>query len=139
MTAKSTIALADSSQTPESPGTPAIATRTFTPGQMENGNVHTFYEPTTGVTPATKSKLTISLTPVSATRNTARIKIALALPKAQTVDGLVVAAHVNRGFIEFVFDKNSTRDDRRDCSELLKQALNNSAITSMVGDLEDIY
>jgi len=139
MTAKTTLTLDDSASTPESPGTPAVANRTFTPGQMENGNVHTFYEPTTGVTPATKSKLTASLTPISATRNTARIKIALAYPKAQTIDGLVVAAHVNRGFVEFVFDKNSTRDDRRDIKALLISALQEVGINEMIADLEDLY
>lgn len=139
MTAKTTIALADSSATPESPGTPASTTRTFIPGAMENGNVHTFYETTSGTTPATRSKLTISLTPLSANRNTARVKVGLAIPKAQTVDGLVVAAHVNRAFIELVFDKNSTRDDRRDISELIKVCLNDAAVYAMFSNLEDIY
>lgn len=139
MTQKAALTLADSSLTPESPGTPASANRVFTPGAVENGNVHTYFEPTTGVTPATKTKLTVSLTPTSATRNTARIKIAFALPKAQTVNGIVTAAHVNRVFNEYVFDKDSTRDDRRDAKILLISLLNDAVMNAMIGDLEDVY
>lgn len=138
MTAKTSIALWDSSLTPESPGTPATGVRTFTPGAME-GNVHTFYDPTTGLTPATKSKLTISLTPLSANRNTARIKVAIATPKQRTVNGIVEVAHVNRAFLEFVFDKDSSRDDRRDIGEMIKRCIDNAALVAMVSDLEDIY
>jgi hypothetical protein len=139
MTAKAAITLADAGDTPESPGTPAVANRVFTPGAMENGNVHTFYNSTTGVTPATKSKMTVSLTPLSTTRNTSRVKIAIAAPKSQTVDGIVQVAHINRGFVEFVFDKNSTRDDRRDLKELVKQSLNDAGILGMIADGEDLY
>jgi hypothetical protein len=136
MAAKTTIVLADSSDTPESPGTPAAANRTFVPGEMENGNVHTFYETTTGVTAATRSKLTISLTPGN---KIVRMKASLALPKAQTVDGVVKVAHVTRGFCEFIFPEDGSRDDRRDCKKLLQNLLTDTTINPMVADLENLY
>jgi len=134
MSAYANLAINDSAQTPESPGTPGAATRTFVPGGKENG-VWTWYENTTGTTASTRSKLTVSLTPGN---SVTRLKIALALPKAQTVNGIVTAAHVSRGFAEFLFPANGSRDDRRDIKALLIAALNTTELSAMVGDLEGI-
>jgi hypothetical protein len=136
MPAKTTIAIADSTLTPESPGTPGAATRTFVPGEMENGVVHTYYENTTGATSATRSKLTVSLVPGD---GVIRMKCQLATPKAQTVDGIVQAAHVTRAFAEFIFPADGTRDDRRDAKSLLTNLLNNTDISTMVADLENLW
>lgn len=136
MTAKTTIALNDSALTPESPGTPAAGTRTFTPGEMENGNVHTFYETTTGVTAATRSKMTLSLVP---SETVTRFKLSIATPKAQTVDGIVKAAHVTRGFMEFILPNDGTRDDRRDIRSLLTYINNDAGFKAMVDDLENLW
>lgn len=134
MSAYANLAINDSAQTPESPGTPGAATRTFVPGGKE-GNVWTWYENTTGTTAATRSKLTASLTPGD---SVTRMKLQLALPKSQTVDGLVTAAHVTRGFVEFIFPANGSRDDRRDIKALLIAALNTTELSNMVGDLEGV-
>lgn len=136
MASKTSIAIADSPNTPEAPGTPAAATRTFIPGEMENGNVHTFYENTTGVTAATRSKLTVSLVPGN---GITRFKAALALPKAQTVDGVTKVAHVTRGFVEYIFPEDGTRDDRRDINALMRNALADATVVLMINDLENLY
>lgn len=136
MPAKTTLAITDSAQTPESPGTPAVATRTFVPGEMENGVVHTFYENTTGVTANTRSKLTISLTPGD---GVVRWKCQLSTPKAQTVDGVVVQAHVTRAFAEFILPADGTRDDRRDSKSLLVSLLALTDIHTMISDLENLW
>lgn len=138
MTAKTTISLLDSALTPESPGTPAAATRIFTPGALENGYIHTFYEGTSGTTPATRSKLTLSLSPATATKPS-RTKGQLMIPKAKIVDGVVEVAHVNRGFVETVFDKDATRDDRRDMTTLLYSLIASAEFGGMSRDQEDLY
>jgi hypothetical protein len=138
MTAKTTILLTDSNLTPESPGTPAAVIRTFTPGAMENGFVHSYYEPTTGTTPDTKSKLTLGLTQAK-DASPARVKAQLTLPKAQTIDGLVVRAHKNSAFLEYVFDKNSTRDDRRDARAMVYGLHADVGFQAMIDNLEDLY
>jgi hypothetical protein len=136
MTAKTTIAILDSDLTPESPGTPAAATRTFTPGEVEQGNVHTFYEPTTGVTAATRSRMTVALT---SGKDVTRMKLTLALPKAQTVDGITQVAHVTRASVEFIFPANGSRDDRRDCRTLTRTALGHADIIAMIDNLENFW
>lgn len=132
MSTYANLAINDSNQTPESPGTPAATTRTFVPGGKENG-VWTWYENTTGTTAATRSKLTASLTQG---KEVTRMKLTLALPKAQTVDGIVSAAHITRGFAEFLFPANCSRDDRRDVKALLVNALNTVEVAAMVSELE---
>lgn len=140
MTQKTTITLVDSASTPESPGTPAAANRVFTPGAMEQGYIHTWSDTTTGTTPDTKSKMTIGYVPANgSTRPVSRLKIQFAIPKAQTVDGIVKRAHVNRAFVEFVFDKDSTRDDRRDIKSLVGGILSATGVNEMVSDGEDFY
>lgn len=134
MAAFANIAILDSSATPESPGTPAAATRTFVPGGKE-GNVWVWYENTTGTTPATRSKLTASL---SAGEEVARLKITLATPKAQTVDGVTKVAHVTRAFMEFILPVNGSRDDRKDIAVLVMNALSAAALWSMLSDLEGL-
>lgn len=134
MSAYANMAINDASTTPEAPGTPAIATRTFVPGGKE-GNVWTWYENTTGTTAATRSKMTVSLTPGD---SVTRVKVQLSLPKAQTVDGVTSAAHVTRGFAEFIFPANGSRDDRRDVKALLGNILNSTELNAMIGDLEGI-
>lgn len=134
MSAYANLVIADSVNTPEAPGTPAATNRTFVPGGKENG-VWTWYENTTGTTAATRSKLSVSLTPG---KEITRMKVALALPKAQTVDGITTAAHVTRGFSEFLFPVNGSRDDRRDVKALMISALSAADLTAMVSDLEGI-
>lgn len=139
MTAKASLVLVDSVLTPEAPGTPAASNRTFVPGDVENGNVHTFYDTTTGTTAATRSKLSVQLVSPTGNGNVARMKVSLALPKAQTIDGIVQQAHVTRAFAEFLFPVDSSRDDRRDIKALLISALNSADLSAMVGDLEGFW
>lgn len=136
MTAKTSIAINDSAATPESPGTPAAALRTFVPGEVEAGNVHTFYENTTGTTAATRSKLTAQIVPGT---NVQRVKLSIATPKAQTVDGVVVLAHTTRCNLEFFLPNNGSRDDRQDIRALVINALADASIVGMVKDLEGLY
>lgn len=136
MAGKTSIAITDSSDTPESPGTPAAATRTFVPGEIEGSNVHTFYENTTGVTAATRSKMTLSLTPGN---GVVRFKAALALPKAQTVDGITKVAHVTRGFVEFILPEDGSRDDRRDILTLIRNLLADATVSPMIREMENLY
>lgn len=136
MTAKTTIALLDSAVTPESPGTPAAATRTFIPGEVEAGNVHTFYENTTGSTAATRSKLTIQFVPGAVVN---RVKIGIATPKAKTVDGVVVLAHTTRVNMEFLLPVDGSRDDRQDIRVLAMNALVDASIVNMIKELEGLY
>jgi hypothetical protein len=136
MVAKTTIAINDSAATPESPGTPATTLRTFVPGEMENNNVHTFYENTTGTTAATRSKLTLSLTPGD---GVVRFKSQLSTPKAHTVDGIVVVAHVTRGLIEFILPVDGSRDDRQDIRALNINLLADASVVGMIKDLENLW
>lgn len=136
MSEKAAIVLVDSAATPESPGTPGAANRTFTPGEMENGYVHTFYNTTTGTTPGTRSKMTVSISNGAAV---SRVKINIATPKSVTVDGVVKADHVTRGFIEFIFPVNCSRDDRRDIASLLYNSLADATIVNMIHNLEDLW
>lgn len=136
MTEKASFVITDSADTPESPGTPAAANRTFTPGEMENGSVHCFYNTTTGTTPATRSKFTASLTSGQVVH---RVKFSLALPKAQTVDGVVKVAHVSRAIVEFILPIDCSRDDRRDLLTLMYDALSTSGFNTMVIDVEDLW
>lgn len=139
MSAKTTISLTGSSLTPESPGTPVTETRVFTPGEVENGNVHTFYNNYTGSTPDTMSKLTLSLQPPKTNSEICRVVYTLALPLAQTVDGVVSRAHVNRSKTEYIFHKDSTRDERRDMRELNKQISNSAEVADMVDNIYGLY
>jgi hypothetical protein len=139
MTQKVALTLADSASTPESPGTPAAANRSFVPGAMEQGYVHTFYNTTTGTSPAALSKLSVSLSPAGPNKPVSRIKLGLGTPKTQTIDGLVVVDHVNRCFVEFVFDENSTRDDRLDIRSLMINTLADAGVLEMVKNLEDLW
>lgn len=139
MPAKASLAINDSGETPESPGTPAVAARTFVPGDVENGNVHTFYDTTTGTTAATRSKLSIQLTAPNGNSNVARLKLSLALPKAQTIDGVVQQAHVTRAFAEFIYPVDGSRDDRRDAKALLLNCLNHADVHKIVSDLEGFW
>lgn len=134
MTEKASFTLNDAASTPQSPGTPAVVARTFTPGEMENGRVHTFYNTTTGSTGATRSKLTASLTPGNVVN---RVKFTLATPKAQTVDGVVVAAHVSRVICEFILPVDASWDDRVDLINLMYNMLANTGLSAMVKELED--
>lgn len=136
MTAKVSLAIVDSALTPESPGTPASATRTFVPGEVENGNVHTFYENTTGSSAATRSRLTVALVP---SEKVVKFKYTLSLPKAQTVDGIVKVAHVTRCNVEMIFPVDGTRDDRRDARSLTLSALTDTTIIAMISDLENLW
>lgn len=136
MAEKVAVGLDDAALTPESPGTPAVVTRTFTPGEMENGYVHTFYNTNTGTTPASRSKVTAS---ISVGDTVSRVKFAIALPKATTVDGVVKVDHVTRCFCEFVLPANCSRDDRRDVKALLNAILANSTFKEMVDNLEDLW
>lgn len=138
MTQKTTVSLLDSALTPESPGTPAAVARVFIPGAVEAGYVHTWYEPTTGATPDTRSKMTWSIKQTAAD-SPFRVKFQLTTPKSQTVDGVLKRAHVNRAFLEFVFDKDSSRDDRRDVRGLLYALMGNAGFIAMIDDLEDQY
>lgn len=136
MTAKASIGIYDASATPEAPGTPGAALRTFVPGEVENNNVHTFYDTTTGVTAATRSKMTLAIVPGE---QVTRVKVSLALPKAQTVDGIIQAAHITRANCEFLCPVNGSRDDRRDIKTLLINALNHTDVATMIGDLENLW
>lgn len=136
MAVKTSIALLDSASTPEAPGTPAAATRTFIPGEIEGDNVHTFYETTTGNTAATRSKLTAS---IKSGNGVSRVKVAIALPRSQTVDGVLKAAYVCRGFIEFIVPEDAIRDDRRDLLVLTRNILDNTTIGPMISELENLY
>jgi hypothetical protein len=136
MPAKTTIAISDSSTTPEAPGTPGAVVRTFVPAEMENGVVHTFYENTTGSTLNTRSKLTLSLTPGD---GVTRFKAQLSTPKAQTVDGVVVQAHVTRGSLEFILPADGSRDDRVDIRLLFHNLLANSDVATMIKDVENLW
>lgn len=136
MSAYTSIALNDSALTPESPGTPATATRTFLPGGKDSNGVWTWYENTTGSTAATRSKMTLSLTPG---KDVTRCKIQISTPKAQTVDGIVSAAHVTRSSMEFILPNNGSRDDRRDIRNLTFNALAAAAAVAAIDDLEAVY
>lgn len=136
MTEKASFTLTDSAATPESPGTPAAVNRTFTPGEVENGYVHTYYNTTTGTTASTRSKLTMS---ISTNDKIARVKLAIATPKAQTVDGVVQAAHVTRGFAEFIIPVDASRDDRKDILILVYNALASAPMAGLVHELEDLW
>jgi hypothetical protein len=136
MTEKASFVLVDAASTPQSPGTPAAANRTFTPGEMENGRVHTFYNTTTGTTVATRSKLTASITPGD---TVTRVKYTLATPKAQTVDGVVISAHVTRCIMEFIIPNDATWDDRVDSINLAYGMLANTGLSTMVKELEDLW
>lgn len=136
MSAKTTIAIYDNAATPESPGTPAAALRTFTPGAVEGGDVHTFYEPTTGTTAATRSKLTLQLIPGAVVH---RLKISIATPKAKTVDGIVELAHVTRFNGEFLLPVNGSKDDRQDIRSLATNLFADASFIYMIRDLEDLY
>lgn len=135
MAAYANVAINDSGQTPESPGTPAQVLRTFVPGGKDNNGVWTWYDNTTGVTPATRSKLTLSMTQGN---SVVRVKANLSTPKAITVDGITEAAHVTRGGVEFLFPLNGSRDDRRDIRILLWNFLGSAAFVSMCDDLEGL-
>lgn len=139
MPAKVAIALVDSPSTPESPGTPGAATRTFQPGAVENGNVHTFYEGTTGTTMATKSKATLSLKPASSASPVSRVKMSMALPKAQVVDGITKVAHITRANVEFILPQDCTRDDRRDIRTLIANLINSAEGAALVADNDDLW
>lgn len=134
MPSKASLAVLDSASTPVA-GTPASATRTFIPGEVEN-NVHAFYEPTTGTNAATRTKFTASVSPGNGVH---RIKYALALPKAVTADGLTKAAHVNRAFVEFIVHEDSTWDDRADLRALIANLLDKDEIKTMVQEVESFY
>lgn len=136
MSAKTSIAVLDNSTTPEAPGTPAAATRTFIPGEVENGNVHTFYETTTGTTARSRSKLTVSLTPK---QSAVVFQLRLSTPKATVVDDILVVQHVTRSFVEFELPNDGSRDDRLDNKSLTANILNDATIHNMIKDLENLY
>jgi hypothetical protein len=138
MAVKETVTLTDSTLTPEA-GTPAAVPRDFNPGSVENGYVHTFHNSTTGLTSASRSKLTASLRRANATRPTDRIRFVLSLPQVQTVDGIDTVAHTNLVQLEFVFHKDTSRDNRRDARAMFSSLFSEASLLSMVQDLEDLY
>jgi len=133
MTAKTTITITDSANTPT--GSPAATDRIFAPSGME-GNTHVFTNGATGETGASLSTLKAS---ISRGNVVSRVKVALALPLVHTVDEVEEVAHVCRANVEFLIPVNADKDERRDLYTLLLDALADSGINTMVVSLEDLY
>lgn len=140
MSAKAAIVIGDSANTPEAPGTPGVTNWTFTPSAVENGNVHTFYSTQTGSTGSARAKLTASISKGAADDAPHRFKVALAVPKVVTIDGIPTVKHVCRGFLELIFPPEATRDERLDTYVLLTNATGTDAtIVEMRKNLEDLW
>lgn len=137
MPAKTVITLTDSALTPEA-GTPAANDRDYTPSEMR-GDVHVFTSDFIASGGDKKSTMTLSLRGPNGTDETDKFKLTLKIPEVHTVDGIEVKAYENAGFINLVFDKDSTRDNRRDLRKLLANALNHADIVSMIDDLLGLY
>lgn len=68
-----------------------------------------------------------------------RVKVSLLLPISKTVEGVTAIDYQNRVDVEFIMNKKSTTGSRADLLALIKNALSNSLVASMVTDLEQMY
>lgn len=137
MAEKVILDLYDSSLTPKD-DTPTNVQRLFNPGAME-GNVHAFYNDHTGETSLAESKITASYSRSTASRPTNRIKVQIALPLVQTIDGVEQVHHVNRANVEFILHESSTFDERYDLNSLIIAALAHTGIKEMYLDNENAW
>jgi hypothetical protein len=137
MPAKAPYTLVDNSGTPAGAG---VATdRIFTPGEVEKGNIHTWWNGHVSSNGAAQSKITLSLSKANSNRDTDRVKAILSIPQVKTVDGIETVAYTDRAIFEMIAHKDSTEDNRKDLWTLFVDFLNESDVVTVRNKLESMY
>lgn len=137
MTVKAPLVIPDSTGTPLG-GTPGAVDRTYTPIGKVNG-VHLYEDFDSSSSGSGRSRLGVSLKRANAQRNTDRILFTLSYPTVNVVDGVDVISWTDRSSVEFIYNGQTSKDNRMDLRTLTINTLTQTALSTMVHDLEDIY
>lgn len=137
MPAKAPFTLVDSAGTPSS--APAATDRIYTPGEVEKGNIHTWWNGHVSSNGAAQSKITLSLSKANSNRDTDRMKVVLSIPQVKTVDGIETVAYVDRAVVDVITHKDSTLDNRKDLWAIFDDFLNELDVATVRNKLESMY
>lgn len=107
-------------------------------GKTPSGAV-LYFNNTDASTSATAEGVTLSMSRASGTRTTNRIKISLAIPYAQTVDGAVEVRSTARMNVDVILPDDMTVAEREDFAALASNLLDATDVKNHIEDLVPVW
>ena len=98
-----------------------------------------YFNNTDASTSATAEGVTISMSRANGSRNTNRVKLSLAVPYEQTVDGAIEVRSTARMNVDFILPDDMTAAERADFAALASNLLDVSDIKNHVEDLIPVW
>lgn len=110
----------------------------YVPRQV-SPNLSIFRNTADAAVAATEEQIGLSFSPASSSRETNKVKISLAVPHEQTVDGAVVVRDTFRFNGEFVIPDGMSSTERAHAAALVANMLDNADISGYITDLEPVW
>ena len=98
-----------------------------------------YFNNTDASTSATAEGVTISMSRANGSRNTNRVKLSLAVPYEQAVDGAIEVRSTARMNVDFILPDDMTAAERADFAALASNLLDVSDIKNHVEDLIPVW